>query len=120
VAIVTGGNTEIGRAVALACARERIRAIVAEDRAEVVIRACAGLCGYDAELTRLAGVPVLDPVAVGVKVAEALVALGCPTRKRASSPCHRSRSRTTSDGSAAGRRRCSPITTRTRRSGPRS
>jgi allantoin racemase len=42
----------------------------------VVILACAGLCGSDAELTRRAGVPVLDPVAVGVEVAEALVALG--------------------------------------------
>lgn len=55
---------------------EQIQKIVAEDRAEVVILACAGLCGYDAELSRLAGVPVLDPVAVGVKVAEALVGLG--------------------------------------------
>src|SRR5215831_11665384 len=50
--------------------------VVAEDRAEVVILACAGLCGYDAELSRLAGVPVLDPVAVGLKVAESLVGLG--------------------------------------------
>jgi allantoin racemase len=41
-----------------------------------VILACAGLCGYDAELSRLAGVPVLDPVAVAVKVAESLVGLG--------------------------------------------
>ena len=56
--------------------KEQIQAIVAEDRAEVVILACAGLCGYDTELSRLAGVPVLDPVAVGVKVAEGLVALG--------------------------------------------
>ncbi len=55
---------------------EQIQKIVAEDRAEVVILACAGLCGYDAELSRLAGVPVLDPVAVGVKVAETLVGLG--------------------------------------------
>jgi allantoin racemase len=54
---------------------EQIRAIVTEDRAEVVILACAGLCGYDEELSRLAGIPVLDPVAVGVKVAESLVAL---------------------------------------------
>ena len=53
-----------------------IRTIVAEDRAEVVILACAGLCGYDRDLSRLAGVPVLDPVAVGVKVAEGLVGLG--------------------------------------------
>ena len=56
--------------------REQIRAIVAEDGAEVVILACAGLCGYDVELSRLSGVPVLDPVAVGVKVAESLVGLG--------------------------------------------
>jgi len=56
--------------------RARIQEVVREDRAEVVILACAGLCGYDAELSRLAGVPVLDPVAVGVKVAEVLVALG--------------------------------------------
>ena len=39
-------------------------------------RARAGLCGYDRELTQLAGVPVLDPVKMGVKVAESLVALG--------------------------------------------
>lgn len=56
--------------------KAEIQKVVAEDRAEVVILACAGLCGYDEELSRLAGVPVLDPVAVGVKVAEGLVALG--------------------------------------------
>jgi allantoin racemase len=56
--------------------KQQIQAVVAEDRAEVVILACAGLCGYDTELSRLAGVPVLDPVAVAVKVAEGLVGLG--------------------------------------------
>jgi allantoin racemase len=56
--------------------KEQIQKVVAEDRAEVVILACAGLCGYDTELSRLAGVPVLDPVTVGVKVAESLVGLG--------------------------------------------
>lgn len=61
--------------------REQILKVVAEDRAEVVILACAGLCGYDAELTRLAGVPVLDPVAVGVRVAESLVGLGLSQSK---------------------------------------
>ncbi|OLB93830.1 MAG: hydantoin racemase [Candidatus Rokubacteria bacterium 13_1_40CM_68_15] len=55
---------------------EQIGKVVAEDRAEVVILACAGLCGYDIELSRLAGVPVLDPVTVGVKVAESIVGLG--------------------------------------------
>lgn len=69
--------------------KEQIQRIVAEDRAEVVILACAGLCGYDQELSRLAGVPVLDPVAVAVKVAESLVALGLShskARKFASPP----------------------------------
>jgi allantoin racemase len=68
---------------------EQIRRIVADDRAEVVILACAGLCGYDAELSRLSGIPVLDPVAVAVKVAEGLVALGLShskIRKFASPP----------------------------------
>jgi allantoin racemase len=63
--------------------KAQIQGIVAEDRAEVVILACAGLCGYDAELTKLAGIPVLDPVAVGVKVAEGLVGLGlCHSKVR--------------------------------------
>jgi len=54
----------------------QIERIVTDDRAEVVILACAGLCGYDAELSHRSGVPVLDPVSVGVKVAEGLVDLG--------------------------------------------
>lgn len=61
--------------------KEQIQKIVAEDRAEVVILACAGLCGYDAELTKLAGVPVLDPVTVAVKIAEGLVGLGLSQSK---------------------------------------
>ena len=63
--------------------KDQIAKVVAEDRAEVVILACAGLCGYDAELSRLAGIPVLDPAAVGVKVAESLVGLGlCHSKVR--------------------------------------
>jgi allantoin racemase len=60
---------------------EQVRRIVAEDRAEVVILACAGLCGYDEELSRRAGVPVLDPVSVAVKVAESLVGLNLSQSK---------------------------------------
>jgi len=61
----------------------QIRAIVSEDRAEVVILACAGLCGYDQALSALAGIPVLDPAVVGVKVAESLVSLGlCHSKVR--------------------------------------
>jgi allantoin racemase len=69
------------REQALAELSAEIRKIVAEDRSEVVILACAGLCGYDAELSRLAGVPVLDPVAVAVKVAEGFVGLGLAQSK---------------------------------------
>jgi allantoin racemase len=55
---------------------EEIRTVVREDQSEVVILACAGLCGYEQELSKLAGIPVLDPVAVGVRMAEAIVGLG--------------------------------------------
>src|SRR5215470_1238791 len=62
---------------------EQIRTIVTEDRAEVVILACAGLCGYDQALSQLAGIPVLDPAVVGVKTAESLVSLGlCHSKVR--------------------------------------
>jgi len=64
------------RAETLRQLKAEIQKVVAEDHSEVVILACAGLCGYDEELSRIAGVPVLDPVAVGVKVAEGLVQLG--------------------------------------------
>jgi len=64
------------RAKTLAQLTAEIEKVVAEDRAEVVILACAGLCGYDAELSRRSGIPVLDPVAVAVKVAEGFVGLG--------------------------------------------
>jgi allantoin racemase len=71
------------REAALAELTEQIRTIVSEDRAEVVILACAGLCGYDEALSKLSGVPVLDPVAVGVKVAEGLAGLGlCHSKAR--------------------------------------
>ena len=43
----------------------QVKAVVAEDGAEVVILACAGLCDYDRELTAASGVPVIDPVVAG-------------------------------------------------------
>jgi allantoin racemase len=61
---------------------EAVLKIVAEDTAEVVILACAGLCDYDRELSRIAGVPVIDPVVAGVKTAETLVAMGLTQSKR--------------------------------------
>ncbi len=53
--------------------KEEILKIAEQDGAEVVILGCAGLCGYDEELQRLTGLPVLDPVVVAVKVAEMMV-----------------------------------------------
>ena len=60
--------------------KEQIQRVVTEDRAEVVILACAGLCGYDVELSRLAGIPVLDPVTVGVRSEERRVGKECRSR----------------------------------------
>ena len=53
-----------------------VEKIVEEDRAEVIILGCGGLCGFDRELTEISGVPILDPVIVGVKTAESLVQMG--------------------------------------------
>ncbi len=60
---------------------DEIVRVVREDQSEVVILACAGLCGYERELSKLAGVPVLDPVAVGVRTAEAIIGLGVAQSK---------------------------------------
>jgi allantoin racemase len=54
----------------------QVKELVSRDQAEVVILACAGLCGYDEALSALSGVPVIDPVVAGVKMAEAFVGMG--------------------------------------------
>jgi len=59
----------------------QVSRIVAEDRAEVIILACAGLCGYDEALSQRAGVPVIDPVVAGVKMAETFVGMGLSQSK---------------------------------------
>jgi allantoin racemase len=55
---------------------EVARAAVEEDGAEVIILGCAGMAGYAPELEVKLGVKVLDPTAVALKVAEAMVDLG--------------------------------------------
>lgn len=60
---------------------QQVLAIVEQDRAEVVILACAGLCGYDQALSERAGIPVIDPVIAGVKMAESFVAMGLKQSK---------------------------------------
>jgi allantoin racemase len=49
---------------------------IAEDGAEVIILGCAGMAGYGKELEERLGVPVLDPNAIALKMAEAMVDLG--------------------------------------------
>lgn len=62
----------------LAAAKEAVSA----DLAEVVILGCAGMSGFAGLVSREIGVPVLDSVMAGVKVAEALVDMGLKTSKR--------------------------------------
>lgn len=52
------------------------RQMVEEDGAEVIIMGCAAMAGYSDDLERELGVPVLDPLKVTLKVAEALVDAG--------------------------------------------
>jgi allantoin racemase len=47
-----------------------------EDGAEIIILGCAGMAGYVPELESKLGVKILDPSAVALKVAEAMVDLG--------------------------------------------
>lgn len=60
------------KAAGLALARRMIE----EDGAEVIIMGCAAMAGYSDDLERELHVPVLDPLRVSLKVAEALVDLG--------------------------------------------
>jgi len=50
-------------------------AAVGEDEAEVVVLGCTGMFGQAKKAQESLGIPVLDPVVVGVKVAEALASL---------------------------------------------
>ena len=52
------------------------RRMVEEDGAEVIIMGCAAMAGYSDELERALQVPVLDPLKVTLKVAEAVIDMG--------------------------------------------
>ncbi len=52
------------------------RLMIEEDGAEVIIMGCAAMAGYSDDLERELHVPVLDPLKVSLKMAEALVDLG--------------------------------------------
>ena len=52
------------------------RRIVEDDGAEVIIMGCAAMAGYSDAIERELGVPVLDPLVVTLKLAEAVVDMG--------------------------------------------
>jgi len=58
------------------------RQALAADRSEAIVLGCAGMATLCRELTSRLGVPVIDGVAVAVKFAESLAALGLATAKR--------------------------------------
>ena len=60
---------------------DEITRAIREDRCEAVILGCAGMADLTAWLTEEAGVPVIDGVAVAVKMVEALVGAGLSTSK---------------------------------------
>ncbi|MBK6853392.1 MAG: aspartate/glutamate racemase family protein [Burkholderiales bacterium] len=57
------------------------REALARDRSGAIVLGCAGMAGLCATLQQRLGVPVVDGVAVAVKFAEALAALGLGTSK---------------------------------------
>lgn len=54
-----------------------------EEGAEVILLGCTGFAGFAKELKKRLGIPVIDPVGVATKIAEALVSLRlCHSKKR--------------------------------------
>jgi allantoin racemase len=58
------------------------RRALAQDRSEAIVLGCAGMAPLCGELQRQLGVPVIDGVAVAVRFAASLVALGLNTSRR--------------------------------------
>ncbi len=61
---------------------EECRRALDEDGSGAIVLGCAGMADLTAALTHELGVPVIDGVAAGVKMVEALVGLGLKTSKR--------------------------------------
>ncbi|WP_432179832.1 aspartate/glutamate racemase family protein [Streptomyces sp. NBC_00063] len=68
-------------AAAIAAIVEEARRAVEDDGAEAICLGCGGMAGLDKEITTALSVPVVDPVAAGVRLAEAVVGLGLTTSK---------------------------------------
>jgi allantoin racemase len=60
---------------------EQARQAVEVDRAEVICLGCGGMAGLEEAVAAAVGVPVVDGVGAGVRLAEALVGLGLRTSK---------------------------------------
>jgi allantoin racemase len=60
---------------------EQATKAINEDGAEVIILGCGGMGGFDKELERRIGVPVIDGIVAAVKMAEACYAYGISTSK---------------------------------------
>lgn len=54
---------------------EAARAMIEQDKAEVIIMGCASMAGYSEELEEMLGVTILDPITVTYKMVEALTEL---------------------------------------------
>ena len=61
---------------------KEIERALADDGAEAIVLGCAGMTDLARDLSRAAGVPVLDGVACAVGLAESLARLGLRTSKR--------------------------------------
>lgn len=61
---------------------EECRRALDEDGSGAIVLGCAGMADLTAALSHELGVPVIDGVTAGVKIIEALVALGLKTSKR--------------------------------------
>ena len=74
-------DVERDPAAAVRAVVEQARQAVEVDRAEVVCLGCGGMAGLEDAIRDALGVPVIDGVAAGVKLAESLVQLGLSTSK---------------------------------------
>jgi allantoin racemase len=61
---------------------DEARLAIIEDHAEAIVLGCAGLQTLVGPLTAELGVPIIEGVAAGVKMVEALLAMGLSTSKR--------------------------------------
>ena len=72
-------DVDLDPAAAVAAVVAQARLAVEQDRAEVICLGCGGMAGLEEAVTAALGVPVVDGVGAGVRLAEAVVGLGLTT-----------------------------------------